>query len=469
MTSTWWRRPLDRSFLMLGAAAVLALGGQAAMPSEPPAPDTVVVPISSLALSCPALPADTPGLGVQVQGALLGAGAPASLDLQMRKPKHGEVRANGVTAVSVPHAGAALFSAEGVSATQLVADAQIIGTTSGSRGYATYACQPPSVSQWLVGGSAASGRTSVLDIANIDDTVATVDIEVWSDLGKSASRSLQGVEIPPRSVEQLSLALVEPGRPVYAVHVIATSGQVMSNIVHRGVKALASLGVDVVSPVASPLANSMVGVIPEGATGVQVALLSPGAPTAVHVSLMTSDGTYPLADAENITLDADKVTVVPIPDDALVSDVVVLVEADGPVAVGVSGFLSIRGGSDLMSASAMAPIYRVSSLTIDSRVSKAVALLQSSVDASVTVRVDTGASSASQTVALKPGIITRVKLVGGSGSAHLVAITPSVDGVVSGSVVMQRASVGMVASSVQPLGSIRGYVAVPPVAPDTSR
>ena len=468
MTS-WWRRPIDRSVYMIGGTLVVAAAGQFLMPPAPPVPTTVVVPITSLALACPALPGDTPGFSIAAKGALIDGQGQASLELQAKRSSKATVKGSDVRVVFVDHSSAALFSAEGSSASNLVADASIAGTSSSTRGYASYACQPPSASQWLVGGSSQAGRISVLDIANVEATPATVDVDLWTEAGKSGARSLAGIQVPARSRLQLSLALVDPGRRMYAVHVVATSGQVSSAIFDRGQKALSSLGVDVVTAVNSPLASSIVGVIPDGSSSATLGLLSPGTATSVRVSLITSDGTYALAGAENLTLDGDKLMLITIPDDALAGDVAVQVQADSPVMAGVTEQVTIRGGSDLASAAMLAPIFRIASLTVDSAVSQATALLYSDVDCNVTITLRTGTDVSTKLVAVKAGEVRRVKLVGGSGDLHVVSIEPSVDGVVRGAVLLQRASMGAVASSVEPLSSLRGYVAVPPVAPAITR
>lgn len=468
MTS-WWRRPIDRSVYMIGGTLAVATAGQFVMPPAPPVPTTVVVPITSLALVCPALPGDTPGFSIAVKGALLDGQGKASLDLQAARTSKATVKGTDVRVVFVNHSSVALSSAQGNSASNLVADASIAGTSTSTRGYASYACQPPSASQWLVGGSSEAGRISVLDIANVEATPATVDVEIWTKGGKSGARSLVGIQVPARSRLQMSLALVDPGRAMYAVHVIATAGQVSSAIFDRGQRALSSLGVDVVTAVARPLASSVVGVIPDGSSSALLGLLSPGTATSVRVSLITSDGTYALAGAEHLTLDADKLMLVEIPDDALAGDVAVQVQADTPIMAGVTEQVTIRDGSDLASAAMLAPIFRVASLTVDSAVSQATALFYSEVACNVTITVRTGRTISTNVVAIKSGEVQRVKLVGRSGDLHVVSIEPSVDGVMRGSVLLQRASMGTVASSVEPLTSLRGYVAVPPVAPSVTR
>lgn len=467
--TTWWRRPIDRVALLLGSTALFAIFGQllAPVPVEPQS--TVVVPISALALACPALPADTPGYDVSLKAALRGGKQSARITVQSKPQANATVKPGSVRSVTVKRAASALVTATGAAAAQLVADAGIVGTTASTRGYATYACQPPSPSQWLVGGAAIAGRTAVLSISNVDDAAASVNLEVWTDRGKSGSRSLEGIRIAGRSREQLALTLVEPGRTLFAVHVIATSGQVSAAIIDRAKSALTSLGVDVVAPSFEPNRMQTIGIIPDGAKGARIGFVSPGVATTVRVSLLTADGEFALAGAEAIAIDADTLKVIELPDDALVGDIAVLIRADDPVVAGATFSLNIRGGSDLASATTMAPIYRAASFSVDSTVSKATALLLASRRTTVTIVSGFGTKQTRKLVYLDPGVITRVKLVGGSGSSRLIAIEPGIDGIVTGAVLLQRASVGMVATSVQPLLSIRGYVAVPPVAPALAR
>ena len=465
----WWRRPVDRVTFLLGAVIALTVIGQFVAPAPPAQQSTVVVPISALALSCPSLPSDTPGYDVTLKAALRDGTSRARMSLQTRRPVNAVVEAGGVRSLDVRSSAVGLVTASGAAASRLVADASLLGTQTSARGFATYACQPPSASQWLIGGSAISGRSSVLTIANVDEASASVNIEVWTDRGKSGSRSLEGVEIPARSRQQLPLTLIEPGRAIYAIHVVATSGQVSSAIVDRGQRALTSLGVDVIAPAPEPSRVQVVGIIPEGSKSARLAFVSPSIPTTVRVSLLTDDGEFALADAEALSVDADRLTTIDLPDDALVGDVAVILRADDPIAAGAAFTLNIRGGDDLASAPSAAPIYRAASLTIDAGVSKATALLRAERTTQVTVITGFAGRQTRTVATVRAGGITRIPLVGSSGDARLISIEPALDGVVSGSVLIQRASVGMVATSVQPLLSIRGFVAVPPVVPERSR
>lgn len=469
MRIPWWRKPRDRVTLLLGSFVTLTVVGQLLAPAAQPAGTTVVVPISSLALVCPSLPADQPGYALDLKAALRAGRDHAKLQVQAKRTTTVKVNADAVRVQQVTKAATGIVFADGAAAPQLVADAGIVGTAVTTRGFASYACQPPSASQWLVGGSSVAGRTSTLTIANIDDAAATVNLEVWTDKGKSGARSLEGVQIPAHSRTQLALTLVEPGRTIYAIHVIATAGQVSTAIIDTGQRGLVPLGIDAIVPSDEPSKEQFVGMIPDGAKDARIAFVSPGAPTTVRASLLTQDGEFALAGAEAVAVDADQLNVVDIPNDAMTGDIAVLVRADDPVIAGAAFSLTIRGGSDLASAASLAPIYRAASFTVDASVTKVTALLRSDRDTGVVVVSGFGRAQVRRVVQLKADRIERVPLVGSSGTARLFAIEPFLDGVVTGALLLQRASAGMVATSVQPLTSLRGFVAVPPVAPAQSR
>ena len=117
----------------------------------------------------------------------------------------------------------------------------------------------------------------------------------------------------------------------------------------------------------------------------------------------------------------------------------------------------------------MAPIYRNASFTVDAGVSRATLLLHSDIAVDATVIDAVGARRTTTTVHVRPGVVTRLRVVNGRGRTHLISVLPGTDGVVRGSVLFEAASAGMDATSVAPLLGVRGYVAVPPVAPDVSR
>lgn len=469
MTTPWWRKPFDRVTVLLGATIAIAAVGQLATPERAAPLTTVVVPISSLALTCPALPADTPGYALDLKVALRGGTQPARVGLQAARESVARVKPGSIRVLPVKRSAAAVVTASGSSASQLVADASTVGTTSSTRGYATYACQPPSASQWLVGGSAIAGRTSTLTIANVDEIAATVNLEVWTDQGKSGARSLEGISIPARSRTLLPLTLIEPGRNMYAIHVIATAGQVSAAIVDRGQQALTSLGTDVIAGAPEPAVSQIVGIIPAGAKSARIGFVSPDVATTVRISLITDDGEFALAGSEALAVDADKLNTVEIPEDALSGDLAVRLRSDDPVLAGSSFLLNLRGGADLASSPAMSTIYQAATFTVDAKVSKATALLRAERSTEVVIVIGIGPTQTRTRVTVRADKIVAVPLVKKSGEARIIAIEPAQDGIVSGSVLLQRASQGMIATSVQPLLSIRGFVAVPPVAPASSR
>ena len=129
----WWRQPVDRVAILLGSMVLLTVIGQLAAP-EPAAPQTtVVVPISSLALTCPTLPADTPGYSIALKAGLREGTSRARMSIQSRRPINAMVEAGAVRTLPIRSSATGLVSASGVAASQLVADASLVGTQTSTR------------------------------------------------------------------------------------------------------------------------------------------------------------------------------------------------------------------------------------------------------------------------------------------------------------------------------------------------
>lgn len=467
--ATWWRRPVDRVTYLVGAVGFTAVAVNLAAPAREAAPETVVVPISTVALVCPALPGATDGLSVALKGTLRTGEESARLHTQSMTPVHRTLRSGAIATMVLAQDATGYANAEGAAAQELVADSSLYGTTPQTRGYATAACQPPSAGQWLVGGSTLPGHSTSLFIANVDDTPAVVDVDVWTDKGHAVTRSLRSLTIPAQSRKRISMTTVEPGRSLYAVQVQALSGQVAAALVHDAKQALASLGIDIVATSGVPAREVRVGVLPTETRGAALGIVSPTTAATASVSIVSNDGEYVLAGYENIELEAGRLARVDVPDDAFATAATLVVRSTHPVIAGASLALASNGGTDVASAAALQPVNRSASLTIDGSIASAYALLTATRDTTVRVRVFTGARSTTQTALVRADRITRVRLVNATGPARLVSVEPAIDGVLSGSVLLTRVAGKARATSLQPLVSVQGVVAVPPIEPAIAR
>jgi hypothetical protein len=115
-------------------------------------------------------------------------------------------------------------------------------------GLAGASCQEPSTDFWLVGGSTADGRESLLILSNPSPIDETVDINIYTELGKIEVAGTTGVSVLAQSTTVISLASLAPSANSLAVQVLSQGARLAGWIQHRSVSGLESLGVDYVSP-----------------------------------------------------------------------------------------------------------------------------------------------------------------------------------------------------------------------------
>lgn len=217
--------------------------------------------------------------------------------------------------------------------------------TSDYRGFAAAECSAPSSDAWLVGGSTAVGRTTLLTIANPGAVSATVTIEVFGEKGLVDAPGTNGIVVAAGSQRVLSLAGFAPSLESLAVHVTSRGGPVTANLQQSIVRGIDPGGVDIVGATGSPAVQQVIpGVIignsieVQGMLGLEgyadldsvLRLLAPGeAPAAVTVRITPAT---PEAEVSSfsLTLDPGVVTDVPLDefDDGHYS---VEIEADVPV------------------------------------------------------------------------------------------------------------------------------------------
>jgi len=120
------------------------------------------------------------------------------------------------------------------------------------RGLAGATCQEPSTDFWLVGGSTADGREALLILSNPSPIDETVDINIFTELGKIEVAGTTGISVLAQSTTVISLASLAPSANALAVQVQSQGAKLAGWIQHRSVSGLESLGVDYVSPAIAP-------------------------------------------------------------------------------------------------------------------------------------------------------------------------------------------------------------------------
>jgi hypothetical protein len=117
-----------------------------------------------------------------------------------------------------------------------------------------------------VGGSAATGRETLLLLANPSLVDITVSLEVFSEGGPVQASGLSGISISAGTQTVVPLSSLIPETRTFVIHISSSSGAIAAWLQQRTVRGLLYAGVDFVSP-ATVFAKSLVipGVLIRGA------------------------------------------------------------------------------------------------------------------------------------------------------------------------------------------------------------
>jgi hypothetical protein len=137
------------------------------------------------------------------------------------------------------------------------------------RGLAAVDCAEPSGSIWLVGGSTATGRTTLLTLANPTPVDATVSLTILGEKGPVSAPGTTGIAVPAGTQRILSLAGFAPDLASPVVHVVARGGRIVAALQQSTVRGLDAGGVDLVGAAADPATSLVIpGVRVAGADAV---------------------------------------------------------------------------------------------------------------------------------------------------------------------------------------------------------
>jgi len=126
------------------------------------------------------------------------------------------------------------------------------------RGLAAAACAQPSSDVWLVGGSTAVGRTTLLTLANPGTVDSTVSLELFSGDGLVEAPGLTGIIVPAQGQRVLSLAGFAPGLAALTVHVTSRGGPVAANLQESIVRGIEPGGLDIVGTTSAPNTTNVI-------------------------------------------------------------------------------------------------------------------------------------------------------------------------------------------------------------------
>lgn len=267
---------------------------------------------------------------------------------------------SGVTTTSVPLAGVEGSNAASAPLVVSVPASEEVVPVSAAQsqvldgaelaGLAAAACTRPSSDTWLVGGSTAVGRTTLLTLANPGSALSTVSVAIAGPDGPVTASGATGIVVPALSQRVVSLAGFAPGVEELVVHVTSQGGPVAAALQQSTVRGIDAGGVDVIGPAAAPSRQVVIpGIVIGGAADAgallgqegyadlapSLRLYVPGdAPTEARLHIVPEVAGEDAQDSRfTVTLDAGRVTDVPV-GDLGDGSYTVTVEADVPVVAG---------------------------------------------------------------------------------------------------------------------------------------
>ncbi|GAA3760039.1 hypothetical protein HDA32_004785 [Spinactinospora alkalitolerans] len=235
----------------------------------------------------------------------------------------------------------------------LAAGLEVAQVTVGEDGsYATeLRCTQPSLSTWFAAPGGAELDELTLNLTNVDDTPATVNVDLYATDGPAYSDETRGITVDPHDTVELSLNPLIESTEAVAVHVRTNSGRVAPALFAER----SGSGSDWVPPTSPPAKRHVIPGVPSGNGAKRLIVAAPGNdPATASVRVITPEG-----DAEHEALDG--LDIPPAASAALSLEGpldkepgTVVVESERPIVVGLA--LDRAGGDDTAYTAAVPPL-----------------------------------------------------------------------------------------------------------------
>ncbi|MDP9182799.1 MAG: DUF5719 family protein, partial [Actinomycetota bacterium] len=207
------------------------------------------------------------------------------------------------------------------------------------RGLAGLRCEAPKRDAWFIGASTGIVDFSVLVLANVDDSPATVDITAFGRSGGVDPRPGQGLTIAPHTRKVIALDTLAPDRQYLVVHVRSRQGRVVAALRDARYSGNKPLGFDYVPQAVPPATTVVVPGIPQGPGFRGLVIGNPSNDdTVVSVQVTLRDGQFVPAGMDEVHVPAGHTAMVDLTKVTDASPLTVTVKSPGvPVVAG--GFL----------------------------------------------------------------------------------------------------------------------------------
>jgi hypothetical protein len=119
-------------------------------------------------------------------------------------------------------------------------------------GFAAAACGTPGTDAWLVGGSSAVGRTTLITLSNPSDVASEVALAIFGESGAISAPGASGIIVEPKSQRVFSLAGLAPQTTSPVVHVSSEGGLIVAHLQQSITRGLEAAGADIIAASARP-------------------------------------------------------------------------------------------------------------------------------------------------------------------------------------------------------------------------
>ena len=276
-------------------------------------------------------------------------GLTTAISLTSSKTK---VRKTGTQSLRTSPVG---FSRYAVSAQSAVIEAENVtplvwqvrtGVWAGAMG-----CIAPRSSQWFVGGTADITSKGSLHLVNSGLGRALVEVSLFSENGAITPRTFT---IPANSYISVKLATLDPGSKKIAIHVLTRSGRVNGFVVDERGKGLASLGGDLVNPIAEASEEIVIPGIPQqvgkkGSSPHTLRLLVPGNIDArISAEIRSNDGTFAPVGINGKLIDHKKTVEIPLDIQMAAGTFALHISSDQPILASVFSRTKVKKKKDFV-------------------------------------------------------------------------------------------------------------------------
>jgi Family of unknown function (DUF5719) len=158
-----------------------------------------------------------------------------------------------------------------------------------SSGLSSVRCGEPGSDIWFVGPGQQNGVTQIqLDLMNIDDLAASVDVSVITDAGPVQAGGDTGITVPPHQTVTESLSSVGAGSSVAAIEVRTSIGRVAADVWESS-----SAGSTWLPSTTAPSTTMVIPGVPPSSSAAGLFIAVPGSLSArVSVLAITPQGLY---------------------------------------------------------------------------------------------------------------------------------------------------------------------------------